>query len=99
MKNEPEALDKHHTHFILLDDGCYGVYLDDRPRSDFVEAARAQTKCYAVTIIVDGGLNTIEVILRDLDCGRPIVIIHRSGRLANLLGNFLKDIDDKTIIE
>ena len=34
-----EALDDHHTHFLLFDIGDSYKYLDDMPRSNFVQAA------------------------------------------------------------
>ncbi|CAF3973191.1 unnamed protein product [Rotaria sp. Silwood1] len=91
-ENERNSLDKHHTHFLLLDDGRLNHYLGDDPRSKFVKTICNQTKCYAVTIIVEGGWNTLEVIQHDLDAERPVVIIHGSGRLANVLGNLLEKI-------
>jgi len=89
-ENETKMLDNHHTHFLLLDDGYLNHYLDDKPRSKFVKTAREQTGCHAVTIIVDGGSNTLEVIMHDLLDHRPVVIVHGSGRLASVLGNLLE---------
>ncbi|CAF1178334.1 unnamed protein product [Rotaria sp. Silwood1] len=89
-ENDTKALDKYHTHFLLLDDGRLNHYLNDDPRSEFVKATCGQTHCHAVTIIVEGGLNTLEVIQNDLNAQRPIVIVHGSGRLATVLGNLLE---------
>ena len=50
-----------------------------------------RSKCYAVTIIVDGGCFTSETIIHDLKAGRPVVIVDGSGRLANLLAMLLKN--------
>ncbi|CAF4511049.1 unnamed protein product [Rotaria sp. Silwood1] len=41
--------------------------------------------CYAVTIIVEGGLGSLEVLENDIQEKRPIVLIQGSGRLADLL--------------
>lgn len=38
-QEEREMLDKHHTHCILFDIGKPDKYLDDTPRSNFVEEA------------------------------------------------------------
>ncbi|CAF1622667.1 unnamed protein product [Rotaria sp. Silwood1] len=89
-ENDDKALDKYHTHFLLLDDGRLKHYLNDGPRSEFVKATCDQTHCHAITIIVEGGLNTLEVIQNDLNAQRPIVIVHGSGRLATVLGNLLE---------
>jgi hypothetical protein len=52
-----------------------------------------------VTIIVEGGHYSLEVIANDLDNNRPVVIIHGSGRLADVLGNLLKNRMNSTSIE
>ncbi|CAF1488829.1 unnamed protein product, partial [Rotaria sordida] len=91
-ENEINSLDKYHTHFLLLDDGRLNHYLSDDPRSKFVETICNQTQCYAITIIVEGGSNTLEVIRNDLYAKRPVLIIHGSGRLANVLGNLLEKV-------
>ncbi|CAF2077519.1 unnamed protein product [Rotaria magnacalcarata] len=101
--NKAKALDKYHTHFLLLDDGRVNDYfddnhvnnyLDDRPRNIFVQTIRRKTNCYSVTIIVDGGFNTLEVIQNDLEAKRPVIIVHGSGRLANLLGDLLLNVGE-----
>lgn len=51
---------------------------------------RSKAKCHTVTIIIDGGDNTLEVIRNDLEKERPVVIIQGSGRLANVLGTLLE---------
>jgi hypothetical protein len=101
--------DVNHTHWLLLDMNRPNYYLDDEPRSRFVEAVcekrdckkpeREKHKCHAVTIIVDGGRHTLDVILNDVKAGRPVVIIHGSGRIASLLGMLLQSTDDKTKVE
>jgi hypothetical protein len=90
--SEEKTLDKYHTHFLLLDNGRVNHYLDDRPRSDFVEAMRTKTKCHAITIIIEGGLNTLEVIRNDLqnEPPRSLVIIQGSGRLSNVLATLIE---------
>jgi len=93
-----KTLDKHHTHFLLFDDGRLDEYLTDDPRSEFVQNTCEKENCYAVTIIVDGGLNTFEVIRNDLKKNRPVVIVHGSGRLADILGNLLENTANSTVI-
>ncbi|CAF2997434.1 unnamed protein product [Rotaria sp. Silwood2] len=98
-ENDTKALDKYHTHFLLLDDGRFNHYLNDDPRSKFVKTTCDQAHCHAVTIIVEGGLNTLEVIQHDLNDQRPVVIVHGSGRLASVLGNLLNKAGKTATIE
>ena len=93
-----ETLDINHTHFLLFDEGNLRGHLNDIPRDKFVQTACRQTNCHPVTIIVEGGVNTIDVILNDLQRSRPVVIIAGSGRLSNFLGEILENINDSTII-
>jgi hypothetical protein len=97
--DEGNTLDENHSHFLLLDSGRVGVgvYLDDRRRSNFVTGACAEFECQAITIIIEGGFNTLEVIKRDLQAKRPVVIIQGTGRLANVLGTLL-ETSNKEII-
>ena len=97
--DEENTLDKHHSHFLLLDNGRVNCYIDDRPRSNFVKDACTEFKCQAITIIVDGGFNTLEVITHDLMAQRPVVIIQGSGRLANALGTLLETSSKEMIPE
>ena len=97
-ESSEETLDINHTHFLLFDEGNLGGHLNDVPRNKFVQAAYEQTNCHPVTIIVEGGVNTIEVILNDLKNRRPVVIVARSGRLSNVLGEILENINDSTVI-
>jgi hypothetical protein len=90
-ENEGKTLDKHHTHFVLLDKGSLNEHLPDEPRSEFVKNMRDITECYTMTTIVEGGVNTLKVILNDLEANRPVVIIQGSGRLANILGTLLEN--------
>lgn len=93
-----ETLDEHHTHFLLLDKGCVNkYYIGDEQRSAFVKAMRNITKCRAVTIIVDGGFDTLQVIDNDLSNQQPVIIIQGSGRLANALGKLLEGVSDETV--
>ena len=97
--NEHNTLDKYHSHFLLLDNGCMNAYLDDRPRSDIVHAICFEKKCHSITIIIEGGFNTVQVIQNDLQNKRPVVIIHGSGRLANVLGALIEVSSKKNTLE
>ncbi|UJR07956.1 hypothetical protein I4U23_012235 [Adineta vaga] len=99
-ENQPDTFENNHTHLLLLDDGSQGerctstiterFYITDKPRSIFVEELKKLTQCHTVTILVEGGLNSLEIIRHDLDAERPVVIIHGSGRLATAIGNLLE---------
>lgn len=41
-EDEREALDEYHTHFILFDIGDPYRYLNDEPRSNFIQAIRSR---------------------------------------------------------
>lgn len=46
-----------------------------------------------VTIVVEGGPDTLATIYRDLRTGIPIVLIQGSGRVPDLLAKFLARTD------
>jgi transient receptor potential cation channel subfamily M protein 2 len=96
-ENVSKTLDVHHTHFILFDDGRLDYYINDAPRTKFVKTACEQTDCHTVTIIVEGGVNALEVILNDLQAKRPVVIVDGSGRLANVLGKLFENASETTV--
>ncbi|CAF4145083.1 unnamed protein product [Adineta steineri] len=88
-----ETIERNHTHCILFDDGELSGYLNDEQRSALVEHAMEDKddkhKCYGVTIIVEGGRNTIEVLQNDIKTNRPIVFIEDSGRLADVFASLI----------
>ncbi|CAF1554453.1 unnamed protein product, partial [Rotaria sordida] len=51
-------------------------------------------KGYEVTIIVEGGLGTLEVLENDIKEKRPIVLIQGSGRLADILAMLIEQISN-----
>ena len=97
-QNSLNTLDVNHTHFLLTDGGCLDCHINDIARSEFVQATCDLTSCYPVTIIVDGGVNTLDVILNDLKNDRPVVVVAGSGRLSNVLGEIFKTISDSAIV-
>ncbi|CAF1018227.1 unnamed protein product [Rotaria sordida] len=93
VQEDKETLDPHHTHCILFDSGNLNEYLSDSQRSSFVQYVcddKNSHACYAVTIVVEGGLKTPQVVQFDIDNGRPVVIIHGSGRMADVLSNLIE---------
>ncbi|CAF0984122.1 unnamed protein product [Adineta steineri] len=93
-----ETIERNHTHCILFDDGKLSGYLSDEQRSALVGHAMndkdEEHKCYGVTIIVEGGKNTIEVLQHDIDENRPIVFIEDSGRLADVFASLINQTAD-----
>ncbi|CAF4886108.1 unnamed protein product, partial [Rotaria sp. Silwood1] len=92
LEEDKETIEKNHTHCILFDGGQLNTYLDDSHRHKLVTHACAQQDhtCHAVTLIIEGGVKTLEVIRNDIDAQRPIVLIQGSGRLADMLAKLIK---------
>ncbi|CAF1153400.1 unnamed protein product [Adineta steineri] len=90
------TIEKNHTHCILFDDGRLSGYLSDGQRDALVKEAceDKEHKCYGVTIIVEGGKNTIEVLQHDIKANRPIVFIEDSGRLADVFASLINQTAD-----
>jgi len=74
-----------------------------RPNQPYIDVSGLQrvklTKCHSVTIIIEGGLESFEIIANDLENNRPVVIIHGSGRCATVIGNLLELTKDQIKIE
>ncbi|CAF3430705.1 unnamed protein product [Rotaria sp. Silwood1] len=89
-----ETIERNHTHCILFDGGKLNEYLSDAHRDKFVIAACKDTHndhiCFPVTIMVEGGLGSLEVLENDLKAKRPIVLIQGSGRLADALAMLIE---------
>ncbi|CAM4805119.1 unnamed protein product [Rotaria magnacalcarata] len=89
IEEDRETIELNHTHCILFDSGKLYDYLSDSQRNQFVIEACKDTgdghTCYAVTIIVEGGTGSLEILENDITGKRPIVLIQGSGRLADLL--------------
>ena len=98
-ENQPDTFERSHSYLLLVDDGSEGerktangnerYFINDDPRTEFVNLIVKNSDCFAVTIIIEGGLYSLEVILNDLIHKRPVVIIHGSGRLATAIGDLL----------
>ncbi|UJR10750.1 hypothetical protein I4U23_014938 [Adineta vaga] len=86
-----QDLEPNHTHFLLLDDGTYYGYEMGDYRTRFVNEISKYRDANVpnVTIVVEGGPDTLSTIYNDLYNGIPVVLIDGSGRVPNLLANFL----------
>ncbi|UJR07511.1 hypothetical protein I4U23_011800 [Adineta vaga] len=88
IQEDKETMERNHTHCILFDDArLYGYLADGHRHSLVTHACKNEDNhtCYGVTIIVEGGINTLEVIKNDIEEHRPIVLIQSSGRIADVL--------------
>ncbi|CAF4407971.1 unnamed protein product, partial [Didymodactylos carnosus] len=72
-----QELEPNHTQFILFDDGTLEPSYDDRYRAHLVRAISqgAQRAIPQITIVLAGGLNTLEATFDDLRAKIPVVII------------------------
>ncbi|CAF1359602.1 unnamed protein product, partial [Rotaria sp. Silwood1] len=89
-----ETIERNHTHCTLFDSGRLNEYLGDSQRHEFVIEACKDTDndhiCFGVTIIVEGGFGSLEVLENDIKEKRPIVLIQGSGRLADALAMLIE---------
>ncbi|UJR29010.1 hypothetical protein I4U23_010228 [Adineta vaga] len=103
VQEDKETIEPNHTHCILFDSGRLNEYLSDSQRHQFItEACRDRNDnhtCYPVTIIVEGGLGTLEVLESDINGERPIVLIQGSGRLADVLAALVEQTSNPDRIQ
>ncbi|CAM4967793.1 unnamed protein product [Rotaria socialis] len=90
--NNQQTVESHHAYMLLFDDATQYGYLGDHQPTQFLEEAlknKGNTNCYTITVIVEGGLNTPYTIRRFLEKNLPVVIIRGSGRMADIICDFL----------
>ncbi|UJR22717.1 hypothetical protein I4U23_025751 [Adineta vaga] len=95
-------LETNHSHYLMLDDGRYRHYdIKDYRTLLCAHLAKLQDEnalpIPVVTIVVEGGKDTIANIYYDLRENIPVVIIDGSGRVADFFKRCLlytKDIDE-----
>ncbi len=97
MEKPVDQYDSNDEHKMEIKNDRY--YLNDQPRSKFVDELIKLSKCHSVTILIEGGLESLDVIVNDIKANRPVVIIHGSGRCATVIGNLLELTRDQTTIE
>ncbi|XP_033642515.1 transient receptor potential cation channel subfamily M member 1-like [Asterias rubens] len=108
MESNRACLDPNHTHFILVDNGTtekFGVEIALRSRLEKLVSMRKMdpTASYhipAVCLVLEGGLNTIRVVLENItkDPAIPVVIADGSGRGADLIAYAYSKSDREGII-
>ncbi|CAF4602126.1 unnamed protein product [Rotaria sp. Silwood1] len=95
-------LEMHHSHYLMLDDGTTRNYDTQNYRTHLVtHMAKINNEhdffVPVVTIMVEGGLDSIENIYYDLRSNIPVIIIDGSGRAADFFTRWLlwtKDLDN-----
>ncbi|CAF3783975.1 unnamed protein product [Rotaria socialis] len=95
-------LAKHHSHYLMLDDGTRYIYDTRDYRTHLItHMARLNNDddvfVPVVTIVVEGGKETIKSIYSVLKSSIPVVIIDGSGRAADFFSRWLlltKDVEN-----
>ncbi|CAF0878333.1 unnamed protein product [Adineta steineri] len=95
-------LEMNHSHYLMLDDGRFRFYdIKDYRTQLCVHLAKLQHETDfplpVVTIVVEGGRDTITNIYYDLRENIPVVIIDGSGRVADFFKRWLlytKEFDE-----
>ncbi|XP_022086912.1 transient receptor potential cation channel subfamily M member 3-like isoform X2 [Acanthaster planci] len=95
LESSGASLDPNHTHFILVDNGTVGKYGVEITLRSSLEKLVSNHKMDpasdcgipAVCLVLEGGLNTIRVVLENItkDPIIPVVIAEGSGRGADLI--------------
>ncbi|CAF1177771.1 unnamed protein product [Rotaria sp. Silwood1] len=97
-------LEMNHSHYLMLDDGRLRYYdIEDYRTRLCVQLAKLRHEINfstpVVTIVVEGGRETIKNVYHDLRANIPVVIIDGSGRVADFFKRWLlytKEFDDNS---
>ncbi|CAF3178228.1 unnamed protein product [Rotaria socialis] len=89
-------LEMNHTHYLMLDDGRYRHFDSKDFRANLcsciakrsIKKKQSNAQTPAVTIVVEGGPDTITNVYYDLKKNIPVVIINGSGRVADFLSRW-----------
>ncbi|UJR23620.1 hypothetical protein I4U23_026606 [Adineta vaga] len=65
-------------------------YPKEMQRSDFVNYACEVDASHAVTIIVEGGINTCLAVLNEIQIKRPVIFIQGSGKIADVIASLIE---------
>ncbi|CAF4144077.1 unnamed protein product [Rotaria magnacalcarata] len=84
-KHEEDSSSKQQSEFMKTIN-----YPKEMQRSDFVTHACDREKCYGVTLVIEGGINTCLAILNDIQCKRPVVFVEGSGKMADVIASLMK---------
>ena len=85
-------LDSNHSHFVLADCDDWGC--EDTVMFELAQALTQRTP--VVTILVNGGEHSKNEVLKSVRQGWPLIIIEKTGRLADEIAAFWKEkVDTK----
>ncbi|XP_076821168.1 transient receptor potential cation channel subfamily M member-like 2 isoform X1 [Clavelina lepadiformis] len=90
------SLDKHHSHFILVDDGSKGEFgkeieLRARLESQIAHFRQNGEAVPIVCLLVQGGTGSLQTVHDALQQQTPVVIVTGSGGWANVLAAVYKE--------
>ncbi|MCK5014984.1 MAG: DUF4231 domain-containing protein, partial [Candidatus Omnitrophica bacterium] len=80
-------LDPNHSHFVLADCDKWGC--EDTVMFELAQALAQRTP--VVTILVNGGEHSKNEVLKSIRQGWPLIIIEKTGRLADEIAAFWKE--------
>ena len=84
-------LDPNHSHFVLADCDDWGC--EDTVMFELAQALAQRTP--VVTILVNGGEHSKNEVLKSVRQGWPLIIIEKTGRLADEIAAFWKEKVEK----
>ena len=91
-KKKP-PLDPNHTNFLLVDDGSRNTFISGGGVTNFITSFEAMVReeeprglgVPVITLLLEGGTDSIFKVKDGLENGQPCVIIEGSGRAADIL--------------
>ncbi len=90
--SEGAPLDPNHSHFVLADCDDWGC--EDAVMFELAQVLAQRTP--AITILVNGGEYSKNEVLKSVRQGWPLIIIEKTGRLADEIAAFWKEkVDNK----
>ncbi|CAF4612367.1 unnamed protein product, partial [Rotaria sp. Silwood2] len=94
LRSNQQSLEMNHTHFILLDDGTLQSYNIGDYRTRLAKTiangrAKQNLPIPIVSVLFEGGEDSIRSIYNDLRRNIPIIIINNTGRIADYLVQWL----------
>ena len=88
-------LNKHHTHFIFVDDGRDSTWGSEIKTRAEIESTFADTYSVPLVLLVaDGGIGTLETMLNFARQSHPIIVIASSDRAASAMDAFYKRVEE-----
>lgn len=97
--NGTSSLDPNHNIFLLVDDGTEGSFGGEpRFRADFEACVNRVFGVPVVTIVIQGGIGTLDTAYSAVLAETPLVVIDGSGQAADILAyawNFTHSTDAK----